>query len=269
MTGTKVVKLKLEGGGGLAERLPELRDTLVEKAMIAYGGLAYDRNYQLFYPPLLESLRDFDVMPKELQAISDRLREVYSGQNGFSEIAGMFLTALVQNSNTSEFKLKLKSPLNLIGIGLSKGKDLTVEGDVGELLGAFMEGAKIHVTGKAGDLVGRSMEKGTIKVDGDAGNQAGLHMENGTIEIGGNTGYALGDGMRAGSITVGGNTGNELGLAMQWGYIKVEGDAGDMIGEFMEGGTIEINGKMGKIHSEYKDGVIIHQGRQVRPKKKT
>jgi formylmethanofuran dehydrogenase subunit C len=112
-----------------------------------------------------------------------------------------------------------------IGRGMTRGR-VTVRGNAGMHLGAYMQGGSIHVTGHASDWVGAEMSGGFIRVDGNAGGQIGAAYR-GSLT-----------GMRDGTILIGGTVGLELGMRMKRGIIAVAGAARDFAGLQMKGGTI-------------------------------
>lgn len=112
-----------------------------------------------------------------------------------------------------------------LGRGMTRGR-LTVEGNAGMHLGAFMKGGAIEVTGDASDWVGGEMTGGLIRIHGSAGGQLGAAYR-GSLT-----------GMAGGTILVGGSAGLELGMRMRRGLIAVRGPVKDFAGLQMKGGTI-------------------------------
>ena len=97
-----------------------------------------------------------------------------------------------------------------IGRGMTRGR-ITVHGDVGMHVGAYMKGGAIEVSGNASDWVGGEMAGGTIRISGNAGGQIGAAyrgslsgMTDGTIVIGGTAGLEVGMRMKRGVIVIGG-----------------------------------------------------------------
>jgi formylmethanofuran dehydrogenase subunit C len=131
-----------------------------------------------------------------------------------------------------------------IGRGMMRGR-ITVEGDAGMHLGAYMKGGTIEVTGNASDWVGGEMKSGLIRVRGNAGGQVGSAyrgslkgMKGGVILIGGTAGIEIGMRMRRGLIAVGGRVRDFAGLQMKGGTIVLGGGAEIRTGAWMVRGTI-------------------------------
>ncbi|HLJ10139.1 MAG TPA: formylmethanofuran dehydrogenase subunit C [Planctomycetaceae bacterium] len=112
-----------------------------------------------------------------------------------------------------------------IGRGMSRGR-ITVEGNAGMHLGAYMKGGTIEVTGNASDWVGAEMSNGLIRIRGNAGGQIGAAYRGST------------KGMRDGAIFIDGSAGIEVGMRMRRGIIAVQGAVRDFAGLQMKGGTI-------------------------------
>src|SRR5216684_4311577 len=85
-----------------------------------------------------------------------------------------------------------------IGRGMTRGR-ITVTGNAGMHLGAYMKGGAIEVSGNASDWVGAEMRGGLIRIRGNAGGQVGAAyrgslsgMTDGTILIKGTAGLEVG-----------------------------------------------------------------------------
>ncbi|HEY1377657.1 MAG TPA: formylmethanofuran dehydrogenase subunit C [Gemmataceae bacterium] len=131
-----------------------------------------------------------------------------------------------------------------IGRGMTRGR-ITVHGNAGMHLGAYMKGGTIEVTGDASDWVGAEMSGGLIRIRGNAGGQIGAAyrgslsgMKEGTILIGGSAGIEVGMRMRRGLIAVGGPVRDFAGLQMKAGTIILMGGAELRTGAWMVRGTI-------------------------------
>jgi formylmethanofuran dehydrogenase subunit C len=116
-----------------------------------------------------------------------------------------------------------------IGRGMTRGR-ITIAGNVGMHLGAFMKGGTIEVSGDASDWVGGEMTGGLIRIHGNAGGQIGAAYRGSLV------------GMRGGAILVEGSAGIEVGMRMRRGLIAVRGPVRDFAGLQMKGGTIVLMG---------------------------
>ncbi|MFH0860863.1 MAG: hypothetical protein V1921_06645 [Candidatus Altiarchaeota archaeon] len=216
MTGTKVVKLKLEGGS--AGQLPRLKDdATVEKAVRVYEenkGMSLkdsdplmfsdERAWSRYYDKISEELGDINVDSVQLQRIYDAILPNYALDESGTQRAGMFLTALIQKSKESELKLTLHHPVDALGYKLKAEKTVRIKGNIGS-----------HT--------GYDMERGRFEIDGNAENKTGIFMKNGVIHITGNAGYFTGTGMENGELRIDGKTADRVSPNFRGGKIYENG----------------------------------------------
>ncbi|MFC1857383.1 hypothetical protein ACFL9U_05060 [Thermodesulfobacteriota bacterium] len=102
--------------------------------------------------------------------------------------AGIFLSALINNCNEDRIKLSLhdyQRTFHFLGYRLPEGKTLTLQGDVGDLIGASLSGGRLVVEGSAGNWCGAGMLGGEITVTGSTGQKTGELMRGGKIKVSG------------------------------------------------------------------------------------
>lgn len=116
-----------------------------------------------------------------------------------------------------------------IGRDMTRGK-ITLHGDAGMHLGAYMKGGTIEVHGNASDWIGAEMKGGLVRIHGDAGGQLGAAYR-GSLS-----------GMSGGAILIDGAAGIEIGMRMRRGVIAVRGPVRDFAGLQMKGGTLFLLG---------------------------
>ena len=112
-----------------------------------------------------------------------------------------------------------------IGRGMARGR-ITIAGNAGMHLGAYMKGGAIEVRGNASDWVGAEMTGGLIHIHGNVGGQVGAAYRGSP------------SGMQGGTIIIEGSAGMEVGMRMKRGVIAVKGPVRDFAGLQMKGGTI-------------------------------
>lgn len=112
-----------------------------------------------------------------------------------------------------------------IGRGMTRGR-ITILGNAGMHLGAYMKGGTIEVSGNASDWVGAEMTAGLIRIRGNAGGQVGAAYRGSA------------SGMQDGTILIDGSAGLEVGMRMKRGIIAVRGPVRDFAGLQMKGGSI-------------------------------
>lgn len=117
------------------------------------------------------------------------------------------------------------SRVKWMGRGMSRGR-LTIVGNAGMHLGAYMKGGAIEVRGNTSDWVGAEMTAGLIHIHGNAGGQIGAAYRGSP------------SGMQGGTILIEGSAGIEVGMRMKRGMIAVKCPVRDFAGLQMKGGTI-------------------------------
>ncbi|MFH0860777.1 MAG: hypothetical protein V1921_06215 [Candidatus Altiarchaeota archaeon] len=193
MTGTKVVKLKLDDGG-TADRLPQLRGTAGDRAVRLFSDTKMPTEIKDLSPlesdcpweykdKMLEEGRKLDVTPEQLRLILAEVEDKFSEEAGFEERLGLFLTGLVEGSSHNEFALRPKTKLKEFGYRLSADKKVTLEGNVDDGLCFQMSAGEVHIRGSAGEGLGNSMTGGRIIVDGYADEYCGIGMQGGRIDV--------------------------------------------------------------------------------------
>ena len=131
-----------------------------------------------------------------------------------------------------------------IGRGMTRGR-ITIAGNAGMHLGAYMKGGSIDVSGNVADWLGGEMSGGLIRIRGNAGGQVGAAyrgsmsgMTDGTIIIDGTAGLEVGMRMKRGMIAIGGLVRDFAGLQMKGGTIVLRSGGELRTGAWMLRGTI-------------------------------
>ena len=70
-----------------------------------------------------------------------------------------------------------------LGYRLPRGRRLFLEGDVGDFVGALLEGGEVTVTGNAGNYAGIGMKEGRLHIGYSTGKHTGEGMRGGILEI--------------------------------------------------------------------------------------
>jgi formylmethanofuran dehydrogenase subunit C len=159
--------------------------------------------------------------PDEVRALSVFLGKRQYRLGDFFEIEGDASEDLEIHGDVGRVKW--------IGRGMTRGS-ITIHGNAGMHLGAYMKGGTIRVAGNTSDWVGAEMSGGLIRIAGNAGGQIGAAYR-GSLK-----------GMRGGTILVGGSAGIEIGMRMRRGLIAIMGPVRDFAGLQMKGGTIVLLG---------------------------
>lgn len=185
---------------------------------------------------------------------------------GLDDIAGVFLSVLMNRSETKEFYFNTGDFNYLENIGVkNNGKRIVIGGIGGNNLGAYMDEGSIHVKGDAGVNLGYRMKGGLIEVDGDADELLAADMKGGKIIVKGKARVeGVADLMKGGELIIGGDvlhacSGMENGTVTINGYVN-------RIGR-IKGGTIYLNGAYDEIEtydeSDSGGGEIYHKDKLI------
>ena len=181
--------------------------------------------------------------------------EIDAGRLHYRVLNNMVKGAVAEGSE--EIVLDNISGQRYIGSGIRGKVDITVRGEPGNDLGAFMDGPHITVEHDARDGVGNTMNAGTIVVHGHAGDIVGRGMRGGKIFVRGGVGRRAANHMREHHndfplLVIGGGARDFLGEYMGGGLVVAlglgTGDEGRLtarhLGAGMQGGLIFIRGEV-------------------------
>jgi len=146
---------------------------------LAWEGYYRSVIYALDFP------KSRDYSPKDVEKFCLLLSE-FQNERDFTAKAGLFLSALINNRNSTEYVLHTSHfPEPLCCIGYRNKKRIMVNGDVGDFVGNYMEGGMIVVEGNADKWAGSDMKDGIIKIKGRARECVGRLMQGGEIRVDG------------------------------------------------------------------------------------
>ncbi len=129
-----------------------------------------------------------------------------------------------------------------LGVALSEGVTMVIDGPAGYYPGGLNDGATVEVRGGAGWGAAESMRDGTVVVDGDAGNAAAASIRGGTVVVKGDASTRAGIAMKGGTLVVGGDVGPMAAFMMQKGRLIVCGAAHDGVADSMYEGEVFVGG---------------------------
>jgi formylmethanofuran dehydrogenase subunit C len=212
----------------------------------------YGTHDEDIYRNISKKLKSRDYGAEEVERFCIRLIELkdsYDDPNLFNRVAGLFISALVNNGRDEEYTLQLNhldKPLD--HIGHYNEKRIKIDGNAGWACGLFMKNGRIEVFGDAGGGVGGHMENGEIiihgNVDGKEIGEVGGYMTNGRIVIDGKVNGKIGEMMKSGQITIKGKVFGKVGELMQGGTIQIGKDVIGNVGKSLNRGTITIEGNV-------------------------
>ena len=145
-----------------------------------------------------EDIRKFNISLLQYENVPHKSDEEY----GFSEKAGIFLSALINEAKETDFMLNLGIfEKGMTCLCVQNKKNVVIQNDgTGCLihLGEYMVKGNISVSGNVHDGIGAYMKGGeNLMVEGNAGEVSGYQMIGGTIHISGDCAKALDTGWKA------------------------------------------------------------------------
>ncbi len=100
--------------------------------------------------------------------------------------SGLFIAAMCNHAQEREMTLNLRSLMRrwpFLGYRLPRGRRLHLEGDVGDFVGALLEGGEVSVTGNAGNYTGIGMRSGQLHIGYSCGKHTGEGMRGGILRV--------------------------------------------------------------------------------------
>lgn len=203
------------------ETLKQLKDAY-RRSVCEY----YYETMEVFDEPYEDSLKNLEGInytAEDVEKFTIALAE-FQDEKDFSKKAGLFLSALINNGNDTDYTVitnHLSEPLHCFAY--KNRKNIVVEGNVGESFAHYMEA-------------------GTVLIQGDAGDHLANRMIDGEITVEGNVGFGAAS-IQGGKVTIKGNAGHSFG-SMQGGEIHIEGEYGSISAHYIRSGKIYHRGKL-------------------------
>lgn len=118
------------------------------------------------------------VSSKEIFGFSLRL-ENYQDNEYFQEVAGFYLSALIDHTDESKIHLPLSHlETKLWHVGFKvKEKNIYINGNVGSFIGRRMIKSRMVIYGDADDFLGDDMKESTITLHGNVGGWPGAGLD--------------------------------------------------------------------------------------------
>jgi len=216
----------------------EIREQLekaLEKLEYSNVSLANQDKEERNYTNALKAIEGLSITAKDVESFTVGVLPLVFQRWDFGYKAGFLLSALINTCKELDFTIHTQHIDTLLKyLGHQNCKNVSVNGNVGGMLGCEMRQGSITVMGDVAELVGTMMSGGCIIVEGDAGGLVGVYMKKGVIIIKGNAGHGLGELMAGGIIVVEGNADYNVGHNICGGEIHVEGEIGS-IGNVIHG----------------------------------
>jgi hypothetical protein len=225
----------------------QMQETLCSKWKEFKGLSRYDWDD---YPKAVKILDGVDATPKDVETFSLALSQ-FEGENCFHRKAGLFLSALMNQSSHDGFIIHVSHlKENLDFLGYRNEKRVTIKGNAGHHTGENMKKGSILVEGSSGIMTCYAMESGYVHIMGSVDSGSAGRIAGGAFIVDGdaasNNQYALADEMSGGVVWIKGGSGSNPGQGMKGGILIIEGDVSSMLGSHLhKGATIVAKGNAG------------------------
>jgi hypothetical protein len=167
-------KIEISKNEVLEDLIKKFENVLADKHL---GNLFCEDAYKEIYPRL------GTYCSENIEKFSLTLAG-YQDEKQFQLKAGIFLSALANRSK--DYRVILHTN-HLIDpppyIGFANTNNIAIEGSVGMLSAALMNGGEMIINGNAGYCIGHVMSGGKIIVKGNAGHNIGERMNGGEIHL--------------------------------------------------------------------------------------
>ena len=179
------------------DRIIAQRDRVLQQLMQSYQTFVEEERTQLVwvveqgalsraYATAMESLQDIEFTVEDIEDMCLELDVTNGAAAPLGAPSGLFLAAMCNQVSVPEVTLDLR-PLTrrwpFLGYRLPHGRRLHLEGDVGDFVGALLEGGEVTVNGNAGNYAGIGMHAGRLLIDYSCGKHTGEGMRGGSIRV--------------------------------------------------------------------------------------
>lgn len=184
------------------DRILVRRDEVLQRLLTGYRALVEEESKQLVwvvergalaraYTTAVETLQGIDFTVDDLEDVCLELDAVDGVSTPLGAPSGLFIAAMCNQVEARDIRLNLRVLTRrwpFLGYRLPGGRRLQLDGDVGDFVGALLEGGEVMVAGNAGDYAGIGMTSGLLHVRHSTGQHTGEGMRGGTMRVNGQIG---------------------------------------------------------------------------------
>ena len=175
------------------------KEETLSKILIGYENLlkneAKDLVWLMQYSTVIKAYSIAEKGMEELEYMAEDIEEFCYALDHSDQIpylitgpAGIYISALTNHAKEKEIRLHLRDlnvKINLLGYRLPSGKQLIVEGNVGDFTGIGLDGGELIIEGSGKNYTGAGMKRGKIVVRHNLGFNTGHGMTGGELIVGG------------------------------------------------------------------------------------
>ncbi|ETW93404.1 MAG: hypothetical protein ETSY1_39385 [Candidatus Entotheonella factor] len=179
------------------DRILAQRDHTLQQLLQSYQAFVEEESQQLVwvveqgalsraYTTAVDMLKGIDFAVEDVEDMCMELDGTAAPLASLGAPSGLFIAAMCNQSEERDITLNLRSMSRrwpFLGYRLPRGRRLFLEGDVGDFVGALLEGGEVTVAGNAGNYAGIGMKDGHLQIGYSSGKHTGEGMRGGILEI--------------------------------------------------------------------------------------
>ena len=138
------------------------------------------------YASAVETLHNIEFTGEDVEDMCLEIDNVTKDSTPLGAPSGLFIAAMCNQAQETDITLNVRSLTRrwpFLGYRLPRGRRLRLEGDVGDFVGALLEGGDIVVAGNAGNYAGIGMRSGQLHIDYSSGKHTGEGMRGGLLRV--------------------------------------------------------------------------------------
>lgn len=184
------------------DRIIARRDEVLQRLLLSYQALVEEESKQLIwvveqgalsraYTTAFEALRGIDFTVEDLEDMCVELDTNDGVTTPMGAPSGLFIAAMCNQVQAEAITLNLRTFRRrwpFLGYRLPRGRQLHLEGDAGDFVGALLEGGEVEVVGNAGNYAGIGMKTGSLHIRHSTGKHTGEGMRGGVLRVHGHIG---------------------------------------------------------------------------------
>jgi hypothetical protein len=179
------------------DRILAQRDRVLQQLLQSHQTFLEEESRQLVwvveqgalsraYATAVEMLHGIEFTVEDVEDMCLELDHATKEITPLGAPSGLFIAAMCNHAQEHDITLNMRSFTRrwpFLGYRLPRGRRLRLEGDVGDFVGALLEGGDIFVTGNAGNYAGIGMRSGQLHIGYSSGKHTGEGMRGGTLRV--------------------------------------------------------------------------------------
>lgn len=179
------------------DRILAQRDQTIQRLLQSYQAFVEEESRQLVwvveqgalsraYTTAVDMLKGIEFAVEDVEDMCMKLDGSAGPLASLGAPSGLFIAAMCNQAEERDITLNLRSMTRrwpFLGYRLPRGRRLFLEGDVGDFVGALLEGGEVTVTGNAGNYAGIGMKDGRLHIGYSSGKHTGEGMRGGVLQI--------------------------------------------------------------------------------------